>query len=263
MLEDFFNTALDEQEYICGNRFIDLSNGTNILFSKIDHVSEFFAKDIDTFISHNGDFSVDLRVFENGPKHKRWFAQNKSVNKPSLFNIPIGLENFEPEFSSKSQFGRFSSLPSNGMYKKDYIFNLSLNENNHKDLVYMNFNSTTYPSERNLVKKIFNNCNWVTKQENIHWKEYYNSLASSKFCFSPRGNGIDCHRTWEALYLRTIPIIKKEFFVEEFKDLPILFIDNWQEITEEFLLKKYHEFSNMKFNLEKLKMSFWRNIICS
>ncbi len=27
------------------------------------------------------------------------------------------------------------------------------------------------------------------------------------FWLSPRGNGIDCHRTWEALYLDVIPIV--------------------------------------------------------
>jgi len=253
---DFFNTIIEEQEYICGNKFIDLSNAQNIVFSKIDNVPEFNGKLIDTFITHNGDYSVDKFFFKSGPKFKRWFAQNKNFDNSNIISIPIGLENFEPEFSFKSQFGRFSSLPKDAPAKKDFLYNISINENNHNNLVYMNFNPSTFP-ERINIKNYFDNFKWVYKKQSVSWQEYYIDIVSSKFVISPRGNGIDCHRIWESLYLRTIPIVKKEYFMHEFDDLPILFIDSWEEITEDFLLKKYDEFKNKKFNLEKLKISYW------
>ena len=46
----------------------------------------------------------------------------------------------------------------------------------------MNFNSTTFPSERNLVKNLLKDSVWITKEENIHWQDYYKSLENSKFC---------------------------------------------------------------------------------
>ncbi len=55
---DFFNTIIEEQEYICGNKFIDLSNAQNIVFSKIDNVPEFNGKLIDTFITHHIHFTL-------------------------------------------------------------------------------------------------------------------------------------------------------------------------------------------------------------
>jgi hypothetical protein len=49
--------------------------------------------------------------------------------------------------------------------------------------------------------------------------------------------------------------------MEEFSDLPILFIDKWEDITEEFLLKKYEEIIKKEYNLDKLKFSYWRKKI--
>lgn len=257
---NFFNYIVDAEEYICGNKFIDFSDKKNI-FCKTDFINEFKDVEIDTFITHNSDYHITNQLIKNGPKFKKWFCQNKETDNLNVFSIPIGLENFEPHFGPDSKFGRYSSLPHFGPQKKDYIYLLSCNENEHKNLVYMNFNCNTRPYERNIIKNYFNQFNWIYKKQNIDWKEYYRDTTNSKFIISPRGNGVDCHRIWESLYLRTIPIVKKEFFMEEFADLPILFIDSWDQVTEEFLLLKYDEYKNKKFDLSKLKISEWKKII--
>ena len=43
---------------------------------------------------------------------------------------------------------------------------------------------------------------------------YYLNLKKSKFCICPEGNGPDCHRLWESLYLDVIPICKRSIFFE-------------------------------------------------
>ena len=60
-------------------------------------------------------------------------------------------------------------------------------------------------------------------------------LASYKFAISPEGNGIDCHRTWECLYLGVIPIVKNSNPMSYFKELPILFVDDYSCINNDFL----------------------------
>lgn len=59
----------------------------------------------------------------------------------------------------------------------------------------------------------------------------------------------------------SIPIVKYENTHSEFTDLPILFISDWKEVTKELLDKKYDEIINSEWNLEKLKISFWKNFI--
>lgn len=259
-MEDFFNTIISEEEYICGNKFIDFSNEKNV-FCKTDFINEFYGREIDTFITHNSDYHITDELINYGPKFKKWYCQNKDINNSNIISIPIGLENFEPHFGVYSKFGKYSSLPQFGPQKKEFIYKLSCNENNHKNLIYMNFNCGTRPYERNIVKNYFNQFSWVIKNENINWQQYYIDTINSKFVISPRGNGVDCHRIWECLYLRTIPIVKKECYMDDFSELPILFIEDWNQITEEFLNIKYDEFKNKNFDLSKLKISWWKENI--
>ena len=46
-----------------------------------------------------------------------------------------------------------------------------------------------------------------------------------------------------------------------FTDLPILFIDDWSVIDEEFLKNKYDEIVNKNWNMDKLKISYWMDFI--
>jgi hypothetical protein len=58
------------------------------------------------------------------------------------------------------------------------------------------------------------------------------------FVISPHGNGLDCHRTWEALCLGCIVIVKKSPIDTLYTDLPVLIIDNWSDFggpKDEFL----------------------------
>ena len=88
-------------------------------------------------------------------------------------------------------------------------------------------------------------------------ESYLEDLASSYFVLSPRGHGLDCHRTWEALYMGAIPIVKSSGMDALFSDLPVLIVKDWSEITESFLLKKWAEMKNTHYNFEKLYLSYW------
>ena len=77
------------------------------------------------------------------------------------------------------------------------------------------------------------------------------------FVLSPYGNGFDCHRTWEALCLGSIPIMKAPHFRLLFQDLPVLNVSDWDEINEDLLRKTLDVFKQRQFNYEKLKLSYW------
>ncbi len=48
---------------------------------------------------------------------------------------------------------------------------------------------------------------------------------------SPHGNGLDCHRTWEALLLKTVPIVKTSVLDPLYDGLPVVIVEDWAEIT--------------------------------
>jgi len=93
-------------------------------------------------------------------------------------------------------------------------------------------------------------------------QKFYYDLASHKFAISPRGNGIDCHRTWEALYLKTVPIVRENIHMNDFRELPIYFVKDWNELCYDSLRRFYQErIIEDKFDLKKMKISYWRQVL--
>jgi hypothetical protein len=48
---------------------------------------------------------------------------------------------------------------------------------------------------------------------------------------------------------------------ELYSDLPVVFIDNYEDISEEFLVRKYEEILDKSFNFNKIKFLYWKNLI--
>ena len=133
------------------------------------------------------------------------------------------------------------------------------------NLVYMNFDINTYKNERSYCFNLFKDKKWVTNGSNLKTmngrRHFLQEIRNHKFVLCPRGNGIDTHRLWETLYMGSIPIVIKEDALIDFNTLPILFIEKWTDITEDFLNAKYDEFQCISWNMEKLRFSYWKNII--
>tara|TARA_B100001989_G_C24264949_1_gene328765 strand:- start:81 stop:575 length:495 start_codon:yes stop_codon:yes gene_type:complete len=83
-------------------------------------------------------------------------------------------------------------------------------------------------------------------------------MRNSQYIISPRGRGFDCHRTWEALALGVVPIIKTSVNDILFKDMPVLIVESYKEISENLLIKNYN-FDNR--NLNKITLEYWVDII--
>ena len=83
------------------------------------------------------------------------------------------------------------------------------------------------------------------------------------FVVSPLGNGYDCHRTWEALCLGCIVVIKTSLIDPVFEGLPVLIVDSYKAVTKELLLSTMEEYRERRFDLSKLTLAYWRAEIFS
>ena len=63
-------------------------------------------------------------------------------------------------------------------------------------------------------------------------KRYREMLSNSAFVLSPPGNGADCHRTWEAIYLGAIPIVLKKYWPFSHLKLPVLTVEEWTDVPK-------------------------------
>ncbi len=89
------------------------------------------------------------------------------------------------------------------------------------------------------------------------YADFLIELKDHKFMICPQGHGIDCHRNWESLYMRRVPIMKDHpYFRTLMQGFPVLFVKDWSDITEELLIRKdflYQEALTM--NLIKLDLN--------
>uniref|UniRef100_A0A6C0AJT1 Exostosin GT47 domain-containing protein n=1 Tax=viral metagenome TaxID=1070528 RepID=A0A6C0AJT1_9ZZZZ len=87
---------------------------------------------------------------------------------------------------------------------------------------------------------------------------YFETLPSYKFVLSPEGNGIDCHRHYEALMAGCIPIMERNPLVEEkYRGCPILWTTDYSEITHDYLNNKYEEMKSRVYDFSRLFIGFY------
>lgn len=203
-------------------------------------------------VSHNSDDEVNEELFKRKPDNIiKWFGQNINYKHQDLISLPIGLENM-------------CWYP----WKIDVMKNKLSESKTIRNLLYVNHSIRTYPRERSKPYELFRNKIWVTLVEGRNgegFDNYIDNVFKHKFVCSPRGNGIDTHRFWEALHMFTIPIVIRNINNSFYNDLPIVYVDSWEEVTEYFLLKKYEEIEENKrngvYNMNKLTFTYWKNLI--
>lgn len=261
---------IPEDEYVTCQRILELCPPLGIPYVKPDPIKYGYDP---RFITNNGwrglyeiydltispiivtgysDYPIGLNELHllESPEVRKWFANNVDFPHPKLVSVPLGLPN-ELDFPT---YGNTRTL-----------YKVAQEPKVVKNLAYMNFKIETCPHERHPVFNKFFSEDWVSVGtvdfSNEGHEKYLRDIRSHKFCICPRGNGVDCHRIWECLYLGTIPICINNVALDQFKNLPILFIDSWDQVTSEFLETVYDEFSKHEWDVRQLHMSYWKDQI--
>jgi hypothetical protein len=240
-------------DFIQGEKFMSLANGTTIFYYHTHEVLPFLKNvPVNRFIliTHNSDHKID-DSFILPANMIRWFAQNVDVVNERIESLPIGLENNKWFKEDK---------------KKEKMVHLLQRPKQHRNLVYMNHNVATNIEKRKRPYEVLEGKHWVTieKGANGHdFAEFIADVYNHKFVICPEGNGIDTVRTWETLYMKSIPIEKRNINNQFYTDLPICFVDDWAEITEDFLNQEYERINSCIWKLDKLNFSYWKDKILS
>lgn len=147
----------------------------------------------------------------------------------------------------------------------------------YNSLVLLNFDPKTDPTQfrRNIWNKICDNksltfTTCIKKKPGVdktNLSAIYQRNRRFPFWLSPRGNGLDSHRTWEALYLDVIPIVWHSTLDSLYKDLPVLIVNSWTDLNETFLRKQLYKIASKKrekpcrYQYLKLRNAYWVHLI--
>lgn len=247
--EQPFNSLEAKREYFDGAIIFCDSYYLPCLFNEIrNHDNKYI------LISHLRDEPVTRELFELKPKCiKKWFALNADYKHPDLVPIPIGIENHTGAWK-----GTLIDLP----FWEDY--NISNKYIKEKSLL-VNFQGKgsqyfSHGSRQAWIEQLTNQGFHVS--ERMPSIENLNNTRQHYLCASPRGNGIDCHRTWEALYFDCIPIVPKHHIYDNF-NAPILQVESEKCIDKKLIGSLVSRYNNGEFSFDKriLNIDYWLDAI--
>lgn len=228
-----------------------------------------------------------LHLLEH-PMIGHWFAQNCDLDSahPRLGLIPIGLDNpvytkfekrlgfmvdalagrcrFDPRFltndtGDQRRFTQASEEARAAIGRKPLavLCTFHMNHRIAPDISRFPDRIAAYTA---LSRKSF--CHFVTQR--IPQEECWRMHADFAFEASPQGNGMDCFRTWEALALGTIPIVRTSSLDRLYREhaLPVVIVDDWSEVTEDKLAEWARELvPRLETSRHKLSAGYWTDLI--
>jgi hypothetical protein len=209
-----------------------------------------------------GAFSEsEFHSFIENPMIAHWFCQNLMISHPKLTHLPIGLD-----YHTISKVGEVhpwgaGKLPVDQEKDLEEAIQQAPPMNERHLHCYSNFHHATFAigsrgDRKEVVEKVPKEIVFydpVFTSRDIAW----NHQSFFSFVLSPRGGGYDCHRTWEALLLGCIPIVKRSGLDPLFQGLPVLIVKEWSDLTRDRLVEFLIQHSVTQYQKEKLLLSYW------
>ena len=234
--------------YLCTDAVFSFAKG---LFQKVNHQIVLVTGDSDLAIDQELLNEPDVAAMLASPLIKHWWAQNCGVHHLKLSPMPIGND-YHTIWEHPGVFSheRYSPVA--------------------QENLMLRVLASSPPVEQRFITA---HCNWLPTIDRGDRQECFDSIDKSvaliepqrtsrevswsrqvkcMFVLSPEGAGMDCHRTWEALMLGCVPIVRRNALAPLFANLPVWIVDQWSEVTahnmEQFALKSLactYDFSSL------------------
>ena len=201
-------------------------------------------------IFHNGDKTPDIDFYKQVKVNAdEVFSVNVKDDIAGVTPIPIGLENLHHL--------------NNGLLK-DFMNHriLMIYEDDKRPRsrpILCSFNIYTNKALREPLMNTIKLSRHEFCGASMSTPMFRHAVLDSLFVISPPGNGADCHRTWEAIALGAVPVVKRGTLAKSLVNyLPIHEVDNW----EEFLALTDSELNNLFYQYKKSpitrsSMGYW------
>lgn len=261
------------------NRVIFIRTGSSSKINDLDIFSvnlNYLNKDC-ILVTSDGDRTVPLsyndktvELILNNTFIKKWYSQNlnkKDLNE-KMYKSHINLNKLE-YFPIGFDFHTTRWFINNSAQDKiKYMIKIRQERglDNRYNKIYSDSHNSVSHNDRRIVKDLIKN-NRLFELENfrINFAEITKKYNEYNFVISPRGNGIDCHRTWELFLAGAIVILKTSCLDDMFlkNNLPVIILKDWSELNNltiedlERYLKENREKRSLENILSRLTFKYW------
>ena len=261
-LEEFKKTDCGSVLYVCNSAI------RTFVLETLPFITDRFV-----LVSGDSDNAMPLSVlsedefigFIADKRLQHWFCQNLLISHPKMTHLPIGLDYHTISKVGEQHPWGIGALPIDQERQLEQCIQEAPPLAFRYPLCYSNFHHAIWGiGDRGDRKEVVE----TVPKDIVFYDPYYTTRAIAwnrqsqiVFVLSPMGGGYDCHRTWEALCLGCIPIVKSSGLDPLFADLPVLIVKNWSDLTRKLLDTTLRSFSTREFTMDKLRLEYWTDLI--
>lgn len=211
----------------------------------------------------------EISLLLSCPHLVRWYTQNCVITHPKITGLAIGLD-YHTLANANPTTGHLWGNRESPLDQDNMILQLRSNMKPNNERILKCYSTCHMFIGRGHGQDRIDAMNQVPssllylEKERVPRETSWRNQMNFSFVLSPHGNGLDCHRTWEALVLGCIPVVKTSPIDKLFTGLPVLIVKSWTDVTEELLKKTVIEFSELcqpgELH-ERLTLAYWNNKI--
>lgn len=248
--------------------YIKFSNFREFIYCVLPRINYKFI-----LVTGDGDETMPNDMFDMGTFNHiinneniiHWYSVNCiETLHPKFSLIPVGVNFHSLTYGEFCGWHHTSQTPLEQENIIQGILDNSLPFHLRIPKCYANFHFMTYSEFGNpreeAIKKIDKDVVYYEPSPTNRTNTWGNQ-SKYAFVLSPMGHGMDCHRTWEALILGCIVVVKKSILDSLYEDLPVLIVGEWEDVTQELLNKTIKKFKDINFDYSKITLNYWTNKI--
>ena len=199
---------------------------------------------------------VVARVLEH-PQLIRWHAQNLALTHPKVRAMPLGLDYHTISLRGRPDWGPGAS-PRAQEELLQTIRRMAPPLAEREVLGYSNWHFRLQNGDRAEVSEAIPKQACFFEPDQLPRSESWARNTGYFFTISPRGVGMDCHRTWEAILLGSVPLIADLPINGLFETLPVVVVKDWSKVTPKFLAAERERILGETFDFAPVFLETWR-----
>jgi len=221
-----------------------INNLIETIFSKIKDMNI----KVNFYLLAEPNVSEEIIEFLLPISHKI-YCLNNNYSHPNVYCIPIGIRDCG-----------VTVRPQHQNFYHYYLFNEGLKNVKKENLCLFGGFGMSHPNRYSFydyfknkdfvydISDLTYDFNMTSQWGKIPVFKYYNFINKSHYTLAPHGLGVDTHRFFEAIYLKSIPIVKKtnSVFDKLYDFFPCLVVNDWNEVTKDLLI------STMEINKKRM-----------
>jgi hypothetical protein len=189
-----------------------------------------------SFITIDGNASVPSDIIGAdlilaSPLCEAWYTQNYdgTLTHQKLRPVPIGFDLYTPwpglrtkSVNGQKDMGDTKTTLENMLAQRRAIFG-----SRTRDILVPPWSlSHNERSRANAAIECLKHVHLERREAPAMWSAFLNF----SFALSPRGNGLDAHRTWELLFFGVVPICKTSAIDPLYVGLPVILVQDWTAV---------------------------------